>query len=422
MSYQFVHMEVYSRKGRDGRNVDFVLAEAARRPDACLHVENPASPEVVFGVDVDEVRRLHEERAASAKATLANGKQRAIRQDQNTLVTIVASHPAAMDLVAKNPSLADEVRAWEVQTVAWLRDQYGSALVSVIRHVDESHPHLHAFILPETPDLRAGSLHPGQEAKHRIVTGGAADGEDGKALNRRADVAYRQALRDWQDSYWQAVGLPSGLTRLGPGRRRLTREEWRAERVQAQAVRIARERADHLQRAGTAFMDRTRAEAAAALAEATQAASRIRDEAIARQRAALRLHDEADARVRMAGRILSRARRDGARVLEAARAEATRLATLGSRIRSLWDGLLRSRLEARLRQIFETEAAAAKKQAEDAKERAAAEVRKRQAAERSRDAAMAAAQALGRERDAARNEVAAIRNAHTYQHQLGARP
>src|SRR5690606_18676728 len=145
--------------------VDFILAEAERLPDACLHVAQPLPPKTVFGVDVDEVRRLHDERVGAAKATLANGRQRAIRKDQNSLLTVVASHPSTMDAVGSDPAVEAAVRAWETKTVEWLRDQYGSALVSVIRHVDETHPHLHAFVLPTDPEMRAGRLHPGLEAK-----------------------------------------------------------------------------------------------------------------------------------------------------------------------------------------------------------------------------------------------------------------
>lgn len=81
MAYQFVHMEVYSRKGRDGRGVDFILAEAERRADACLHVAAPARPETMFGVGVDEVRRLHDERADAATTATKAGKVRRIRTD-----------------------------------------------------------------------------------------------------------------------------------------------------------------------------------------------------------------------------------------------------------------------------------------------------------------------------------------------------
>jgi hypothetical protein len=407
MSYQFVHMEVYSRKGRDGRGVDFVLAEAARRPDACLHVENPLPPKVVFGVDVDEVRRLHDERAAAAKATLASGKQRAIRQDQNTLVTIVASHPATMDPLASNPGLADEVRKWEGRTVAWLRDQYGTALVSVIRHADESHPHLHAFILPDAPDLRAGSLHPGQEAKRRVVSGGVADDEDGKALNRRADVAYRAAMRDWQDSYWQAVGLPSGLTRLGPGRRRLTRDEWQAERTQVQAVRHAQDRAALIEADAASFASQAKVDAALAHAARTEA-DRIRTAAVEQAATAKRLHDAAEMRLRKARGALSRASNEGKRILGAAHREADRLRAFGARLRALWDGLRRSAMEDRLRASVARDLARERTRADEAGRRVVEEARRRREAERRAEDAVASARAVGRERDTARRQLAAL--------------
>lgn len=408
MSYQFVHMEVYSRKGRNGRNVDFVLAEAARRPDACLHVENPSAPEVVFGVGVDDVRRLHNERAASAKATLASGKQRAIRQDQNTLLTVVASHPASMESLASNPSLADDVREWEGRTVAWLRDQYGAALVSVIRHGDESHPHLHAFILPDAPDLRAGSLHPGQEAKRRIVSGGVADGEDGKVLNRRADVAYRAAMRDWQDSYWQAVGLPCGLTRLGPGRRRLTRDEWQAERTQVQAVRHAQDRAALIEADAASLASQAKADAAALAHAARTEADRIRAAAVEQAAIAKRLHDAAEIRFRKARAALSRATEEGKRILGAAHRKADRLRAFGGRLRALWDGLRRSAMEDRLRASVARDLARERTRADEAGRRAVEEARRRREAERRAEDAAASARAVGRERDTARRQLAAL--------------
>jgi hypothetical protein len=409
VAFQFVHMEVYSRKGRDGRGVDFVLAEAERRPDACLHVAVPVRPETVFGVSLDEVRSLHDERVAAATIMTKAGKSRRIRTDQNTLLTVVASHPATMDSLASNPALADDVREWEERTVEWLRDQYGAALVSVARHVDEAHPHLHAFVLPDDSEMRAGSLHPGQEAKRQVVAEGPADGEDGRAVNRRGDVSYRGAMRDWQDSYWQAVGLPCGLTRLGPGRRRLTRAEWQAEKVQVQAVKVAREHVEILTAKGTAFIARTRAEAVAAVRQAQTEAAEIRAAAIARQETALRLHDAAEARFRKARTILSRAHRDGKRILEVARAEAVRLRSIGGRIRSLWDSLRHSKIEAGIRAAVVGEIRAERRRAEAARDRADREARLRRDAERTREAAVAAAHVLGRERDAARRQLAALR-------------
>lgn len=407
MAYQFVHMEIYSRKGRDGRGVDFVLAEAERRPDACLHVSAPMPPEVVFGVDVSKVRSLHDERAAAATTTTKAGKARRIRSDQNTLVTVVASHPATMEQTIADPSIARAVRDWEALTVEWLREQYGPALVSVVRHTDESHPHLHAFILPDQPDMRAGRLHPGQEAKAGIVGAGTAEGEEGKALNKRGDVAYRAAMREWQDSYWQAVGLSSGLTRLGPGRRRLTRAEWHAEKLQSLAVRRASERVEALKEYGSAFIERTRTEAAVAIQRAQIEAAEIRAAAIASQKAALRLHDAADTRFRNARSVLSRAQRQAKRILAAARTDTTRLRAFGARIRSLWDGLRSSSVEAKIRAVA-GEVDFERARANIARRLADSEASKRRDAERAKEAAVAAAHAVGWERDAARRQLAAL--------------
>jgi hypothetical protein len=288
--------------------------------------------------------------------------------------------------------------------VAWLRDQYGAALVSVIRHVDESHPHLHAFVLPQDADMRAGPLHPGQEAKRRVVSVGAADGEDGKSLNRRGDVAYRAAMRDWQDSYWQAVGLPCGLTRLGPGRRRLTRAEWQAERTQAQAVQQAQERAAALEADAASYASQAKADASALAAAAKADAARIRAAAVEEAAKAKRVHDAAEIRLRKARAALSRAGHEGKRILATARREADRLRSFGGRLRLLWDGLRRSSLERRVRADLVRERA----RADQAGRRAAEEARRRREAERRAEDAVASAQAVGRERDTARRELAAV--------------
>ncbi|WP_215764967.1 plasmid recombination protein, partial [Gluconobacter sp. P1D12_c] len=133
---------------------------------------------------------------------------------------IVLSWPGEMDADCKR---------WQARSVKWLQDTYGDQLKTVIRHDDEAFPHLHAFIVPD--DLKAISLHPGDSAKQKAK----ADGLSPKEQNE----AYKQSFRDWQDSYWDKVGKPSGLTRIGPGRRRLTRDQWNQEKQQAKALAIA---------------------------------------------------------------------------------------------------------------------------------------------------------------------------------------
>lgn len=178
-------------------------------------------------------------------------------------MSAVFSHPATMEQVRTDPKVANQVREWERATIRWLQSIFGSQLKTVIRHTDEAHAHLHAYIVPET--LKAKELHPGHSAKAPIKNAGVTDADRTSAkakqeaepdeakrkklsvdtmLNRRGDQAYKEAMREWQDSYYESVGIPCGLARLGPKRRRLTREAWKAEKVQAQSLLKATKKAE----------------------------------------------------------------------------------------------------------------------------------------------------------------------------------
>ncbi|CAM3540350.1 hypothetical protein G6L26_008590 [Agrobacterium radiobacter] len=272
MAYQFVHLESWSRKpDAKGRSTDFIFDEASRKPIASVHVTDPKHPTVIYGLGIDEVRQMHDTAAAAAMTPGARGKLRKLDSKQKTLHTVVASHPYTVEEVRADPTKAAEVRDWERRTIAWLRKQYGPALKSVLRHTDEKQWHVHAYVLPTNdPQMRAGIYHPGAVAKKAVKAGGRRDGEDGKALNKRADVAYKAAMRDWQDSYHETVAVPCGLTRLGPARRRLTREEWKAEQAQARALQNALDWAEAVKRQGQDYINRTKAEATAAKAELAQ--------------------------------------------------------------------------------------------------------------------------------------------------------
>ena len=52
--------------------------------------------------------------------------------------------------------------------------------------------------------------------------------------------AYKAAMRALQDDYYENVAAHCGLTRLGPGRQRLTREEWTEQQRQAKSLANAR--------------------------------------------------------------------------------------------------------------------------------------------------------------------------------------
>ncbi|TAW60506.1 hypothetical protein, partial [Rhizobium ruizarguesonis] len=131
---------------------------------------------------IAEVRAAHDDQVANARDTMANGRTRAVRSTQKTLGTVVASHPATMAEVWADPATAANVADWERRTVAWLIEAYGDQLVSVVRHTDEAHAHLHAYILPAGAQMKFTDIHPGQVAKAEIMAAGPLPGEDSKVL------------------------------------------------------------------------------------------------------------------------------------------------------------------------------------------------------------------------------------------------
>ncbi|MBY3167386.1 plasmid recombination protein [Rhizobium laguerreae] len=409
MAFQFVHMAAYSRKGDGkGRSTSFVFNEARRDPGASVHVANPSPPVVVFGVGMDEVERLHDAAADVAVTTPTGGKPRRIQKSQHTLMTVVASHPRTMEEVRADPEKRREAEEWEKRTVMWLRSQYGNKLVSVIRHEDESHYHLHAYVLPDDPAMRANALHPGQQAKAAIMAAGPAEGEDSKALNKRGDAAYRAAMRSWQDSYHETVGIPCGLARLGPQRRRLTRDQWHAEQVQAKALRSTLERAREVKRKGESMIAATKedvariaADAAAVQAEATRQLAAAKTATAA----ALAAQDKAVAEQRKAKSMMARVREEAVRVREAT----TRLQRLPGAIRSMLDGFRKSKVAARIRQSVESEVEALRRTAADAADRASAASTARQEAEQRAKTLRDNLTDTGRQLAAARQELATLR-------------
>lgn len=381
MAFQFIHMTAYSRKGDSkGRSTFFVFGEARRDPAASVHVSNPSSPVVVYGSTIDEVERLHDAAADAATTTPKGGKPRRIQKSQHTLMTVVASHPHTMEDVRTDPEMQREAEEWEKRTVAWLRSEYGDKLVSVVRHEDESHYHLHAYVLPGDTAMRAAALHPGQTAKAAVMAAGPLDGEDVKALNRRGDQAYRAAMREWQNSYHETVGVPCGLTRLGPQRRRLTRAEWQAEQVQARALRTTLDRAREVKRKGESMIASTKDDAARIAAEAVAAkeeAARQLAAAKAATEAALAEQDKATQEQRKARSMMARVREEAARVRDAK----ARLQRLPGLLRGWWDGFRKSKVQDRIRQAVGSEMDGLRQAAADAAERASAASAAQQEAE-----------------------------------------
>jgi len=416
MSFQFIHLETYSRKGdASGRSTGFIFAEARRDPGASVHVANPATAIVVHGEDIDAVQRQHDAAAEAARATPKGGKPRKIRVDQHTLLTIVASHPFTVEEVRADLAKRQDVENWERLTVGWLKQQYGDALTSIVRHEDESHWHLHIYVLPSSSDMKASALHPGQTAKAEVMAAGPAPGEDSKTLNRRGDAAYRKAMRDWQNSYFEAVAVKCGLTRIGPARRRLTRAEWHAEKTQAKALREALDRAEAVRQRVESFVQNTKDSAESFMSRTKETAEKIEAEAIAAKveaehrmeaakaatAAALAAQDKAVKEQKKAQGMMARARQEAARVQKAA----ARLQRLPSMLRTLWDGFRKSRVQDRIHKAVESEIDNLRSLASSAAERAsAADQARRRAEEKARMLDRALAE-VGAQRDDARREL-----------------
>lgn len=233
MSFQFIRTEAYSRKADNGnRTVAWILDEVERNPSACSHIANPEPPTIVFGSSVAELRSLHDHAVVNAKITISSGHTRAISSAQNTLLTIVASHPFEPREVRESKEKMDEYESWEIDTVRWLKVKYGEAFKLAVRHMDESHMHIHAYVLPS--DLKANDIHPGARAKRFQRETAIKQGLGPKLADKIGDDAYKAAMTEWQKSYYEEVSAKHGFSEDGPSLKRLTRAEWYQEKINAQ--------------------------------------------------------------------------------------------------------------------------------------------------------------------------------------------
>lgn len=229
MGYQFIHIESYARVGSRQKvkakgyklekqirkwSAAEIAAEAEREPDACPHVMEPKPPVVLYGgMPSDAVKRAE---AWGAQATDLQGRK--LRKDGMCMLAGVVSLPEER---------SEDWPLYREAVVAELKKQHGQRLVSVVEHTDEKHPHLHFYAVPLDGE-RFDVLHPGRLAASKKAQQGAKKGAQ--------NDAYKVAMRGYQDDFANAVAARFGLARMGPGRRRLTRKAWQAEKTQAQAL------------------------------------------------------------------------------------------------------------------------------------------------------------------------------------------
>ena len=229
MPYQFIHYDGYGREGstqtktvtkKNGdkitttkkvRSLREILEEQDRVEEACPHIAEPRKPGLLYGVPPLEVLKLAEDWAETA--TDARGHK--LRKDGNVCLVGVISLPREME---------DDFPKFAEESLIFLKEKYGDRLKSVIVHDDEAHPHLHFSVVPRVGE-RFDDIHEGIKAKNQAKK----EGQKAGAQN----IAYIEAMRNFQDNFSEKVAMKYGLTRLGPARRRLSRGEWKAEQAQA---------------------------------------------------------------------------------------------------------------------------------------------------------------------------------------------
>lgn len=228
MSYQFIHEESYARsaaKGKTGgHSIATIMAEATRAPGAHPHVEAPLPPVLLFGCAPEAVEALANDYAATVK----DAQGRKLRTDSPVLLAGVVSAPETM-------SDADWL-AFKADAIAALQERYGARLVSVIEHTDESHKHVHYYCVPSAGQ-RFDTLATGRGAKAAAETNAKKQGLTKAEQSKMGNDAYKAERREFQNWFFGSVGMKHGLSRIGPGRRRLSRADWQAEKLQSSALK-----------------------------------------------------------------------------------------------------------------------------------------------------------------------------------------
>ena len=292
---QFFHLQSYSRKSNKiGQSVQQVLDEAARAPEFSMHIESPMPPNIVYGLTPQQVREKHDEIVAAGyvDAVLADGRvaRRGIRKDRHTLLTAVASYPMLTAQIAEGSDDREEYERWIDLNIRWFKETFGDRLVSVIEHVDEEHPHLHAFILPlSDASCSARDLNPAWIIKEQAEALAKESGKPAREAVKLGNLAYRARGQELQDQYYNEVGLPAGLTRVGPKRERLSREQWKQRKEQARRdAALLRQMSSRVERLADAEaqIDIDANQKAVKVAEQLEQAEAIFDEAMSAKAAA----------------------------------------------------------------------------------------------------------------------------------------
>jgi hypothetical protein len=221
--YQFIHVETYARiasKNSKKQSARGIAAEAERAPSASRHIEEPKPYKQMFGCTPSEAVALAETRAHKAK----DKQGRKLRKDAQIILAGVISYPIpTSQLTPNDPNL----NKWLKLSHEFLLKKHGQQYKSCVLHYDEAYIHCHYLLIPELKEdnlFQISDVHQGIAARNAAKTNTAKD----------KMRAYKIAMREFQEEYYDSVGIKCGLTKNGPKRRRLTRKQWQIEKASAQ--------------------------------------------------------------------------------------------------------------------------------------------------------------------------------------------
>lgn len=216
MPSQFFHASIYGRQKRPGaarhETARGMLNEAARIPSATSHISSPRPPRQLYGKSPTAIGDDVEALGQAAR----DRRGRRLRSDAGLLMCLVASYPIPII----GGETASDYGNWLTLVLDWLKRQFGQHLAGVVEHTDEAYGHVHAFVLPAMgPDgqLQWAHIHPGRRAKQQAAAIGAS--------SRDQDKAYIEAMKAWQDSFYDSVSSQLDHARITVKRERRPRQE-----------------------------------------------------------------------------------------------------------------------------------------------------------------------------------------------------
>lgn len=224
--YQFIHIESYGKvsakkklnynKETKGRNVSEIIAEVTRKNGFCDHVEDPKEPVLLYGVNPSELEKLTDDYFNNTKLINNKGIERGLRKD---------SHILLAGVISINREVEEIWDDYKNSSIEWLKNKYGDKLKCVVEHLDESQPHLHFYCIEENgKDFNL--LHEGKKAFSL------------ETQKYKKEIAFKEAMRKFQEDFFNNVSLKYGLMKTGPKRRRLTNKEYKQQQQEVRLINL----------------------------------------------------------------------------------------------------------------------------------------------------------------------------------------